>query len=206
VTRPYAFHVEMFLAPQPDWRWRRAEALVCGDPHAGRYADDDGTRSALRFLNGEPDPTRADIRDAAGVYQAGGLRRAQVEAYLLTELAETEIGVRTGLNETAVRVYAELFFAVRDDDPLSRYHRAEAIHPGDRLRAAAVQWGPRGVEAEAAWLAGGFGLSPELSEAFERRELMQKLYDLSPKTLLRAVDRMRAIAAGARPGVMHRSG
>jgi hypothetical protein len=45
-----------------------------------------------------------------------------------------------------------------------------------------------------------------LSEAFERRELMQKLYDLSPKTLLRAVDRMRAIAAGARPGVMHRSG
>lgn len=205
MTRPYAFHVEMFLAPQPDWRWRRAEALVSGDPHAGRYADDDGTRRALRFLNGEPDPTRADIQDAAGVYQAGGLRRALVEAYLLTELGEAEIGERTGLSDAAVQVYAELFFAVRDDDPLSRYHRAEAVHPGDRLRAA-VQWGPRGVEAEAGWMAGGVGLSLDLKEAFERRDLLNKLYEAKPKTLLRAVDRMRAIAAGARPGVMHRSG
>ena len=206
MTRPYAFFVEMFLAPQADWRWRRAEALVGVDPHAGRYADDDGTLRAVGFLNGEPDPARADIQDAAGVYQAGGLRRALVEAYLLTELGEAEIGERTGLSETAVRVYAELFFAVRDDDPLSRYHRAEAVHPGDRLRAAAVQWGPRGVEAEAAWMAGGVGLSLELREAFERRDLLNKLFEAKPKTLLRAVDRMRAIAAGARPGVMHRSG
>ena len=96
--------------------------------------------------------------------------------------------------------------ALRGDDPLSRLHRAEAVQPGDRLRAAAVQWGPRGVEAEAAWQAGGFGISPELREAFERRELLDRLADGHPKAFLRAVDRMRAIDAGLRPGVMHRSG
>jgi hypothetical protein len=206
VTRPYAFHVEAYLAPLPDWRWRRAESLVVGDPHAGRYADEDATLRALRFLKGDPAPALVDVRDAAEVYRTGGLRRAVVEAYLLTDLNEQEIGERTGLSGAAVTAFAELFFTVRGDDPLSRFHRAEAVQPGDRLRTAAVQWGPQGVEAEAAWQAGGFGLSPELREAFERRDLLDRLHDANPKAFLRAVDRKRAIDAGLRPGVMHRSG
>lgn len=206
MTRPYAFHAETYLAPLPDWRWRRAEELVAGDPHAGRYVDDVITLSAVRFLKGDRDPALTEIRDAFAVYQAGGLRRAVVEAYLLTGLKEHEIGERTGLSEAAVTVFSELFFAVREDDQLSRYHRAAAVQPGDRLRAAAVQWGPRGVEAEAAWQAGGVGLSPELREAFERRELLDRLHDINPKAFLRAVNRVRAMDAGQRPGVMHRSG
>ncbi len=206
MTRPYAFHVEVYLAPLPDWRWRRAEELVAGDPHAGRYVDDVITLSAVRFLKGDPDPALADVRDAAVVYRTGGLRRAVVEAFLLTDLSEQEIGERTGLSGAVVIAYSELFFAVRGDDPLSRFHRADAVQPGDRLRSAAVQWGPRGVEAEAAWQAGGFGLSPELREAFERRDLLDRLADGSPRAFLRAVNRVRAIGAGLRPGVMHRSG
>ncbi len=206
MTRPYAFHVEVYLTPRPDWRWGRAGELVAGDPHCGRYADDDSTLRAVRFLKGDPDPALADIRDAATVYRTGGLRRAVVEAFLLTDLSEQEVGERTGLSGAAVGAYGELFFAVRGDDPLSRFHRAEAVQPGDRLRTAAVQWGPRGVWAEATWQDGGVGLSPELMEAFERREMLDRLHDTNPKAFLRAVERVRAIDAGLRPGVMHRSG
>jgi hypothetical protein len=206
VTRPYAFYVEVYLAPLTDWRWRRAQELVAGDTHRGRYTDDDGTLRAVRFLKGDTDPTLADIMDAAAVYRSGGLRRALAEAYLLTDLSDQEVGERVGLSGAAVGAYAELFFNVRGDDPLSRFHRADAVQPGDRLRAAAVQWGPRGIEAEAAWQAGGAGLSPELYETFERRELLDRLHDANPKAFLRAVERVKAIDAGLRPGVMHRSG
>lgn len=127
-------------------------------------------------------------------------------SYLLTNLSDQEVGERAGLSGATVAAYAELFFAVRGDEPLSRFHRVEAVQPGDRLRAAAVQWGPQGVWAEAAWLAGGVGLSSELLEAFERRELLDRLADGRPRAFQRAVERVKAIDAGLRPGVMHRSG
>ena len=44
------------------------------------------------------------------------------------------------------------------------------------------------------------------AEAFERRELLDRLADGSPRAFLRAVGRVRAIDAGLRPGVMHLSG
>lgn len=203
MTRPYSDHVYLHLSPLPNWRWKRAEALVAGGPHRGRCADDASTVRAVRLLQGDPDPTLDDVRDAVGVYRAGGLWRQVVEAYLLTELTEAAIGERTGLSGAAVTTYGDLFFHVRGDDPLARFHRATAAPPGDRLRTAAVQWGPRGVWAEAEWLAGGVGLTPELREAFERRALMDNLFDADPGAFLRAVDRLRAIGDGLPPGVMH---
>lgn len=80
MTRSYAFHVETYLAPQPDWRWRRAGELVVGDPHARRYSDDTITQRTVRFLKSDRDPAPVDIRDAAAVYQTGRLCRAVVEA------------------------------------------------------------------------------------------------------------------------------
>lgn len=201
--RPYSWYVSTHLSPLPNWRWQRVEELVAGDPHNGRYVDDASTLRAVRFLRGDTTPALVDVRDAVGVYQTGGLWCSVVEAYLLTDLSESEVGWQTGLSGAAVSTYGDLFFAVRGDNQLARFHRADAVRPGDRLRSAAVQLGPLGVWAEAAWLAGGAGLSPELHEHFERRELMDRLHDKNPGAFLRAADRLRAIDEGLRPGVMY---
>lgn len=177
----------------PDWRWRRANELANGDPHAGKYTDDAFTLRAVRYLVNDNDPEMDDIRDAAAVFAIGGLRMRVLQAYLLTGLAEDEVAARTGLTPAAVSAYAALFFAVRDGDPLSRDLRTEASSSDDRLVKAARQGGARLVEARVQYEAKAPVQDLELAERFERNDLLDDLLDRDPAKYVRAVDRLRAI-------------
>ena len=200
----FARYVHTHLAPLPEWRWRRAEQLAADDPDADRYTDDEPTLRAARVLRGAEETEGDEVRAAWAVHRYHPQRRRLLEAYLLTPLGEAEVGERTGLEAAAVGTYAALFFHMRGDDPLARLHFATADRTADRLRRA-VRYGPYGVAAAALWEAGGEGLSPALAEPFERSELMERVWQGGDAAAyLRAVERLRAVEAGLRPGTLHR--
>jgi hypothetical protein len=177
----------------PDWRWRRASELANGDPHAGKYTDDAITLRAVRYQIDSNDPDVDDIRDAAAVHAADGLRRRALEAYLLTSLPADEVAARTGLSPAAGAAYEALFFAVRGGDPQSRELRAEAVGSGDPLVKAARQGDSPLVAARVRYEAGDPSMNVELAERFERDDLLDELLGSNPAAYVRAVDRLRAI-------------
>lgn len=202
-VRPYVGYVYAVGPFSPDWRWQRAAEVAAGDPHAGLFADDECTLKAVRLLAGSTDPDLSDVRVARKVYAMGGLPRRTVEALLLTNLSEEEVGGRVGLCKAAVRAFHDLFFSVRGNDQLTRLVRFSAEQADDPLIRAAW-YGPIAIQAQVA-IETGVGaadLPPGLAEGFERKAIMDRLCESDPAAYLRAVSRIRQIDAGLSPGLL----
>jgi hypothetical protein len=174
---PFRHRPDCPLAP-PDWRWHRAGLLLEGRVRRRRI-DDAAVRRVLAFRRrSAPGPQRRPAVDpalaaAAGLWAAGGRRRALLEAWLLSGLDDAAVAARCGLEPAAVAAYAATFFDVRgglDDpawtrfvvigvDPLDLVHDHETF-----LKDVAYLFGPHGLEAalaeEAAAARGGSPAGP----------------------------------------------
>ncbi len=108
-----------------DWRWQRARNLLEKGHKASGQGDDRLTLRAQAYLKhkaqgatnrkaARSQKSYADIRDAEGVYDNGGVLRWLLEAMLLARQDTAVIAKALNLSPAAVDSYEKLFFCVRD--------------------------------------------------------------------------------------------
>lgn len=114
----------------PDTRWLEAVAEVDGhdadSPQARLRRREPETRRAIAYLKAAgqvhfpEDPPRRILRhygaiwSSHGLYERGGLLRAQVEARILAKQSFADIAAATGVEEDALRAFESLHYQVLD--------------------------------------------------------------------------------------------
>jgi hypothetical protein len=139
-----------------DWRWQRANALVEEGGRPSRTYDDEGTFEALKFLRRLNSCTSESQRrylaeDVPDIYWAhdfyqseGDVLRIELEARILSDDTDENIGLRLCIEPQTVSAYEKLFFSIRDrlDNPGYIYHQVigRSMHRGLSEREFESLW------------------------------------------------------------------
>ena len=122
-TRPAAMQTGNPLR-HPDWRWRRAKAVVARNGRCSPRKDDAVTillaaylREAARCRSARQRDRlavrRPGLGEAIELRETGGLRRAEVEARILAGQTDDEIALAVDVSAAGVSWYEQAFFDVR---------------------------------------------------------------------------------------------
>lgn len=140
---------------RPDWRWRRANALMASGNYFSKKRDDLGTGIATAFVRERLKSyaefwarrTRETFRHVAGaeaIFNSWSLTKLEIECRILARQSDVTIGDLMELPPETVQAYHDLFFDIRPDIEATFLHSA----PGDRgsnLWPVGVDAGPPGL-------------------------------------------------------------
>lgn len=143
---------------EPWWRWGCASHLIKERVAPPDWPDDEHVRRLVRFIT-SPAPTRdKPLWAAFDIFSGPQLRRALVEAYLLTGKSPTTVARRTGIPVGVMKLYAEMFCSIKGRLRMCDWIASQFFYRSDGMSVVESR-----VSGE--WKRAGWGLGIESLDA-----------------------------------------